>query len=49
MIILSWKIRGMNEPNNCRVVRRVASTNNVDILALYEIRVKESKVNFVRK
>lgn len=40
MIVCSWNIRGLNDPNKTTTLSKFLSRNKVDVMAVLETRVK---------
>lgn len=49
MNILSWNIRGMNDPNKVVAVRRICRHNNIGLMSILETKIKYNKMLSVQK
>ncbi|XP_056685776.1 uncharacterized protein [Spinacia oleracea] len=48
MIVCTWNVRGLNDPNKVVEVRRLLETNKISVIALLETRVKENKASKIQ-
>ena len=46
--IISWNVRGVNDPDKRKVIKNFIRTHRVDLVCLQETKVKEMKNDMVR-
>ena len=46
--ILSWNVRGVNEPVKRSVIKSFLRSNRVDLVCLQEIKVQQMNIGMVR-
>ena len=49
MNVLSWNIRGLNDPTKVVVVKRLCRQNNIGLLSILETKVKLNKRLAIQK
>lgn len=49
MIVCTWNVRGLNDPNKVVEVRRLLNVHKINVIALVETRVKEVKATKIQK
>lgn len=49
MILLSWNIRGLNNPNKIKEIKQYLESNHVCLVGLMETRVKENNEKNIQK